>query len=167
MFKILTLLFIIFCATQVTACNKFTANEKIEESPEAIWWHTVEPIVIGSSEFYGSTCSVLEVTKLNDGTISQRTIFSAPSKFLTYCAKNKPGRNYLEYDGEYIILNVNRQTAGSGSWTAERYRSANFSAWQEYIGVTWREGEQYEAWRNVGSTSSKADSRKKVVRSSE
>ena len=62
------------------------------------------------------------------------------------------------------MLYVDRQTAGAGSKTGERYRSENFTDWEEYIGITWVDGEEYEAWRKLGSTSSKADSRKKVVR---
>ncbi len=62
-----------------------------------------------------------------------------------------------------LFLSI-RQTFGAGSWTGERFRSADFKSWEEYIGVTWVNSEEYEAWRKVGSTSSKADSRKKVVR---
>lgn len=130
----------------------------------APWWQQVQPIVIKGDEFYGKSCSVSRVSD-DSGIESETVIFKVPSRLLTYCAQSKPDKNYLEYDGEYIILNVDRQTAGAGSWTGERYRSADFESWQEYIGVTWVEGEEYEAWRALGSaSSSSADFRKKVAR---
>lgn len=127
------------------------------------WWQKVPPITLGEEAFYGKPCSVIRVRD-DSGIKSEQVIFTVPSRLLTYCAKAQPNKNYLEYDGEYIILHVDRQTAGAGSWTGERFRSADFESWEEYIGVTWVKGEEYEAWRAVGSTSSVADSRKKVVR---
>lgn len=130
---------------------------------EPSWWEQVQPVTLGDEAFYGKPCSV---TRVRDdlGIRSEELIFKVPSRLLTYCAKAQPDKNYLEYDGEYIILHVDRQTAGAGSWTGERFRSADFESWEEYIGVTWVKGEEHEAWRAVGSTSSVADSRKKVVR---
>ncbi len=158
------LLFIIVCTTQVMACseNDIAVNEAV---PLVISWRdAVQPIVIGDHEFYGRTCSVIQVSRNDAGIKSERVIFNVPSRVFTRCAKDKPHKNYLEYDGEYIILNVDRQTFGAGSWTGERYRSADFKTWEEYIGVTWVDSEEYEAWRKLGSTSSKADSVKKIVK---
>lgn len=69
----------------------------------------------------------------------------------------------LTHDGKYIIFNVCEIAYGAGGCGGGRYRSKDNKNWEEYIGVTWLKGEQYEAWRKVGSTSSKADSIKKVV----
>lgn len=139
------------------------ASPAEDTSMTAPWWQYVQPITIEDEEFYGRPCSVTRVSD-DSGIKSGEVIFKVPSRLLTYCAKSKPKKNYLEYDGSYIVLHVDRQTAGAGSWTGERYRSADFENWEEYIGVTWVKGEQYEAWRVVGSSSSKADSRTKVVR---
>ena len=163
--KYRALFFIMICSSQITSCGGDKVTSKKAESsllPNP-WWQSVKPIVIDGGEFYGRSCSVTRVSH-DAGIESGEIIFKVPSRLLTYCAKSAPNKNYLEYDGVYIILHVDRQTAGAGSWTGERYRSRNFKSWEEYIGVTWVKGEEYEAWRKLGSTSSKADSRKKVVR---
>ena len=154
------LVFLLICSIQLVGCgdSKVVAN-KIFPSP---WWVSIKPIIINGDEFYGRPCSVTRIYH-DAGVNSAKKIFDVPSRIFTYCTKRKPGKNYLEYDGVYIILHVDRQTAGAGSRTGERYRSADFRSWEEYIGVTWVNGEEYEAWRRLGSTSSKADSRKKVV----
>lgn len=157
-----TLLLIIIYATLAMSCSG--NKEAKKKSPSEAWWSAIQPIVIGDAEFYGRSCDVIRVTRDEAGLESAQRLFEAPSRLLTYCAKSDPATNYLEYDGEYIILQVQRQTAGAGSSTGERYRSADFKAWEEYIGVTWVDGEEYEAWRKVGSTSSKANSIKKVVK---
>lgn len=157
-------LILIFFIIQLVGCNHVTVKEQKEEMLIIPWWESVKPIVIGHSEFYGSTCSVTQVIRNVVGIKSENIIFKVPPRLFTHCAEGEPGRNYLEHDGEYIILNVYRQTIGAGSWTGERYRSTNFKIWEEYIGVTWVEGEEYEAWRRVGSTSSKAITRTKVVK---
>jgi hypothetical protein len=159
------LFFIIMCVIQLMSCsdNKVAVNEEKKASLPIAWWESVQPIIINGDEFYGQSCSVTQVSN-NEGIKQKKIIFNVPSRILTICAKSKSGKNYLEYDGEYIVLHVVRQTFGAGSWTGELYRSADFKSWEEYIGVTWVNGEEYEAWRSVGSTSSKADSIKKVVR---
>lgn len=71
-----------------------------------------------------------------------------------------PFFNYC-FGGDYWLLpTISLVTCCGGG----RYRSADFELWEEYIGVTWINSEEYEAWRKVGSTSSKADSVKKVVK---
>jgi len=139
-------------------------KEAKKKAPSEPWWAAIQPIVIGDAEFYGRTCYVIRVTRDEAGVESAWRLFEAPSRMFSYCAKSDSATNYLEYDGKYIILQVHRQTAGAGSSTGERYRSADFKSWEEYIGVTWVDSEEYEAWRKVGSTSSKADSIKKVVK---
>lgn len=163
-FRILFL--VTMCVTQIMGCSedKVAANKAKKASMPIPWWEYVQPIIIDGDEFYGRSCSVTRVSSNNAGIKSGRVIFNVPSRLFTSCAKSEPNRNYLEYDGEYIILHVDRQTFGAGSWTGELYRSSDFKSWEEYIGVTWINSEEYEAWRKVGSTSSKADSRKKVVR---
>lgn len=159
-----TLFLIIVCITLVTGCRESEVAVSEKETLVLPWWASVEPIVIGDKAFYGEACSVTQVISNDLGIKSASVIFSVPAKLFTYCSNNKPNHNYLEFDGEYIILNVDRQTVGAGSWTGERYRSADFTTWEEYIGVTWVERVEYEAWRKVGSISSKADSIKKVIR---
>lgn len=135
---------------------------KPELKPSKAWYESITPITINGDEYYGQACSVTRVRN-NNGVKTAEQIFTAPGKLITSCRSSIPGANYLDYDGEYIILNVSRQTFGAGSQTGERFRSKDFLNWQEYIGITWKNSEEYEAWRNVGSTSSKADSIKKVV----
>ena len=153
-FRIFVLL--IICAAQLVACsdNSIVAAE----AKKPAWWQSVVPIVIDGDEFYGKPCSVTRVS-VSGGIKLADVIFTVPSRLLTSCANRKPGKNYLKLAGEYIVLHVDRQTFGAGAWTAERYRSSDFRSWQEYIGVSWVAGEAHEAWRNVGSTSSQADSR--------
>ena len=103
------------------------------------------------------------VTRSGDEKIAE-VIFKVPSRFLTRRTNSGRGQKPLDYDGEYIILRVCEFTVGAGGCGGESYRSADFENWEEHIGVTWINGEEYEAWRKVGSTSSKADSVKKVVR---
>lgn len=153
------------CASQILACkeNSAASDESDIHLAGIPWQQSVQAVIVDGDEFYGKTCSVIRV-RSNAGTKSTKVIFNAPFKALTSCAKNKFGENYLKFDGKYIVLYVDRQTFGAGSSTGERYRSSDFELWEEYIGVTWIKGEEYEAWRNVGSTSSRADSRTKVVR---
>lgn len=155
---------IVMSTLLMPACNdRKTTNSAAENtSPEEPWWAKVKPVVVGGIDFYGKPCSVTKVSH-EAGSSSEEIIFKAPSRLFTYCEKREPGKNYLKYDGSHIILHVERQTVGAGSRTGERYRSADLASWEEYIGVSWINGEQYEAWRKVGSTSSTADSRKKVV----
>lgn len=150
---------------QLTGCseNNGVRNKTEKVSAPIPWWESVDPITIDGDKYYGKSCSV---TRISDrvGSKYEQIIFEAPSRAFTYCAQSVPGKNYLGYDGEYIILHVDRQTLGAGAWTGERYRSADFKSWEEYIGVTWVNGEEHEAWRKVGSTSSNADSTKRVLR---
>ena len=149
-------------ATQLMACaeNELVADKSAIPAP---WWLDVPPVIIAGDKFYGDPCSVTRVSQDDAGVTSVSVIFTAPRELLTSCAQRELAKNYLDYDGEFIILNVDRQTFGAGSWTGERYRSADFTSWQQYIGVTWVNSEEYEAWRNLGSDSAKADSIKKVV----
>lgn len=143
------------CATLILGCDR------VERKPVQIpWWEPLKPdITIGNDEFYTGSCSITRVT--NHGDVkTERVIFEVPYSFLATCHN----RDSLQYDGEYIILNVCEMTIGAGGCGRQRYRSADFKLWEEYIGVTWINSEEYEAWRKVGSTSSKADSVKKVVR---
>ncbi|WP_340677248.1 hypothetical protein [Paraglaciecola sp.] len=148
-------------ATQLVACgdSELVAEKSALPAP---WWGDVSPVVIDGDQFYGDPCSVTRVSVDDAGVTSAIVIFTVPRELLTICAQIEPKKNYLEYDGEFVILNVDRQTFGAGSWTGERYRSADFISWQRDIGVTWLNGEEYEAWRNVGSKSAKADAIKKV-----
>lgn len=150
------LLFIsIACAVLILGCVE-VENEPVPTP----WWADLEPdIILGNDEFYAGSCSITRVTN-NSGVKTVNVIFEVPYSFLTTCTNI----GSLQYDGEYIILNVCKITFGAGGCGGGRYRSADFELWEEYIGVTWINSEEYEAWRKVGSTSSKADSVKKVVK---
>ena len=163
-FVVVVLLILFICLSQISGCSRSENNVPNNINEALPWWGSVEPILIDGDEFFGGPCSVTRV-RSNDDEIKLATIiFNVPSKLFTVCAQAQLNKNYLKYDGEYIVLHVDRQTIGAGSWTAERYRSKDFKSWEQYIGVTWRNNEEYEAWRDLGSTSSKADSRTKVVR---
>lgn len=154
------------CVTQIIGCSEGKVSESKQKklSLQVSWWESVQPILIDGDSFYGRSCSVTQVSTNDAGIKSGSVIFTVPSRLLTSCAKSKLDKNYLEYDGQHIVLHVDRQTFGAGSRTGEKYRSSDFKSWEEYIGITWVDNEEYEAWRKLGSTSSKADSRKKVMR---
>lgn len=156
-----TLISILIIISLLTACKEDIPKPVVNPITKA-WYESITPITINGDEYYGQACSITRV-RYNKGVKTAERIFKAPSKVLTSCRRSIPKKNYLDYDGEYIILNVSRQTFGAGSHTGERFRSKDFTTWQEYIGVTWRNSEEYEAWRNVGSTSSRADAIKKVI----
>jgi len=157
----LKLLLITSLTTQLVACFNGDSSEEAEEAINP-WWTIVTPVTIGNDRYYGKPCSVTRVRD-NIATI----IFEAPSKLLTPCSSGIAYRNYLKYNGKHITLHVDRQTFGAGAKTHERFRASvgnlsKQSVWEEYIGITWVNGEEYEAWRKVGSTSRTADSRTKV-----
>lgn len=154
--KICTSLFLL---SLLASCNQVEVPDaKTSSSPEA-WWHAVAPdIVIGPNEFYAGTCSI---TKVSTKTGASDLIFKVPKSPLTTCRNRDPA---LIYDDEYIILDVCEMTFGAGSCGGGRYRSKDYENWEEDIGITWIKGEAYEAWRKLGSTSSTADSVKKIIR---
>ncbi len=149
----------VVCASLSTGCGE--PNVETVTSPSIIpWWQSLEPDVkIGQDDFYAGTCSITQVSHAA-GIETARVIFEIPSRMLKTCENRGP----LQFDGEYIILSVCEMSFGAGGCAGGRYRSADFELWEEYIGVTWINSEEHEAWRKVGSTSSKADSVKKVVR---
>jgi hypothetical protein len=149
------------CTAALMGCTGDNNGSKVNEFQDTqpvVWWEMVPPISINGAQFYGKPCSVTQVTTDEAGVKTETVIFTVPSRAFTSCAQRVPNKNYLKLDGKYIVLHVDRQTFGAGSWTGERYRSADFKSWEQYIGITWLESEEYEAWRKVGSTSSKADS---------
>lgn len=133
-------------------------DAKAPPSPEA-WWRMVEPdIIIGTHEFYAGKCSI---TRVSSATGMSELIFEIPQNPFKTC-RNRDSA--LTYDGEYIILDVCEMTIGAGGCGGGRYRSKDYENWEEDIGITWIKGEAYEAWRKLGSTSSTADSVKKIIR---
>ena len=135
-------------------------TEAEKASTPVSWWEPLKPdVVIGNDEFYGRNCAITQVSN-KDGAKTASVIFKVPYSLIATCNNKGP----LQYDGEYIILSVCEMTFGAGGCGGGRYRSADFENWEEYFGVTWIKSEEYEAWRKVGSTSSKADSVKKVVK---
>jgi hypothetical protein len=126
----------------------------------------LEPdLIIDGNEFYAGKCSVSRVVN-DDGVKKEQLIFEVPHRVFASCVNSRSGDNGspLQYDGTYIILSVCQTTFCAGSCPGERYRNADFENREEHIGVTRINSEEYEAWRKVGSDSSKADSVKKVVR---
>lgn len=154
------LLLLIACTTLLLGCGENSGGSVEVEPIQKTWWEPLKPdVIIGNDEFYAGICSVTQVTN-SDGVKEGRVIFEVPYRLLATCNNRGP----LQYDGEYIILDVCQMSFGAGGCGGGRYRSADFELWEEYIGVTWINSEEYEAWRKVGSTSSKADSVKKVVK---
>ncbi|MEC4726635.1 hypothetical protein HWQ46_13860 [Shewanella sp. D64] len=166
----LILALVMVCATQIAGCDDFdkdsdkrstngreaeletTGQAKVASSPD---------IIIGIADFYAKGCSIIQVSH-DDAARTETVIFKAPTQLFASCSQR--GANPLQYDGEYIIFSICNMTIGAGGCGGARYRSADFELWQEYIGVTWLNSEEYEAWRTLGSNSSKADSIKKVVK---
>ena len=148
-------LIILVFFTMLMGCNE------AEKAPSpASWWEPLKPdVVIGNAEFYARNCSITQVVN-NEGVKTASVIFKVPYSLLATCENKGP----LQYDGEHIILSVCEMTFGAGGCGGGRYRSSDLENWEEYIGVTWINSEEYEAWRKVGSTASKADSVKKVVK---
>jgi hypothetical protein len=105
------LFFIIMSATQLMACDEgeLVAEKSAVPAP---WWQDVPPIIIAGDKFYGDPCSVTRVSQDDAGVTSVNVIFTAPRELLTSCAQRELTKNYLDYDGEFIILNVDRQTFG-------------------------------------------------------
>lgn len=161
-----TLLGLMASTALLTGCDLLERRsvEVEKQTAPAPWWEPLEPdVIIDGDEFYAGTCSITQVTDV-DGVKTGEEIFKVPSRFLADCVNSGRGKEVLGYDGEYIILRVCQTTFGAGGCGGDSYRSADFENWEEHIGVTWINGEEYEAWRKVGSKSSKADSVKKVVR---
>lgn len=139
-----------------------TQNQTSEKTTAPLyWWQKRKPdIVVGEFEYYAGTCKILEVDTTIDNP-SSTTVFEVPTSVLSQCQNRLPA---LTYDGEYLIFSVCKMSFGAGGCGRGRYRSADTINWQEDIGITWIKGEQYEAWRNLGSNSSKADAVKKVTK---
>jgi hypothetical protein len=120
-------------------------------------WQAEEPeVTIENAQYYRQGCSILEVNTQHQAHTS-RTIFSVPSDFISTCKSFS-----LSYEDEYLIFEVCQQAFSAGSCSRELYRSKDMTQWQEEIGVTYRNDEAYIAWRNLGSTSSKADGISKI-----
>lgn len=151
-------LILMACATLILDCGE-AGKESLIKPLQMAWWEPLKPdVIIDNDEFYAGSCSITRVIN-NGGIKTARVIFIVPDDYFTSCSDIG-----LRYDGKYIILNVCEIRFGAGGCSGGRYRSADFVLWEEYIGVTWINSEEYEAWRKVGSTSSKADSVKKVIR---
>lgn len=165
--KALRIFFVLpVAAALLTGCEFYKSGsvESEKEVAPIAWWESLEPdVTINGDEFYAGTCSITRVTGSGDEKTAE-VIFKVPSRLFTQCTNSGRGKKVLDYDGEYIILRVCEIAYGAGGCGGDSYRSADFENWEEHIGVTWINGEEYEAWRKVGSKSSKADSVKKVVR---
>ncbi|PMN94298.1 hypothetical protein [Enterovibrio norvegicus] len=152
----------LFLLAVLAGCGKHEADTPKEASKPIPWWQNLEPdVVIGTDAFYAGKCAIVRVEDI-DSTSPETTTFRVPSRPLASCENWTGEGEPLKHDGEYIILSVCQMSFGAGGCAVERYRSADFAHWEEHIGVTWINGEEYEAWRTLGSTSSKADSVKKV-----
>ncbi len=154
-----TLFFVILCAFQIAGCEQGDVEVAAEEVESAPWWSSLPAdVIIGDAAFYARSCSITQVETLN-AVATAKVVFSVPNGLLSSCDNSE---NPLTYDGKYLILNVCQVPFAAGGCAGGRYRSADLEHWEEYIGVTWIKREQYEAWRKLGSTSSKADFVKKL-----
>jgi len=130
--------------------------------PSGVSRVNMSQLKVGDLQYFSKGCSVFTIKQVA-GKESLVNIFSVPKQFMGTCKNLEDG---FSYDGEYIVLKVCQMAFGAGGCGGGRYRyrisnGNSGDHWEEYIGVTWRNGEEYEAWRRVGSTSSRADSIKK------
>ncbi len=149
---------------QVSGCGENTVGpaKKHATLAQKAWWASRPPdVTIDGDEFHTKDCSITRVSTTAESSHAQ-TLFTVPARLLTVCESTRSGEKPLRYDGKHLILSVCQTTFGAGGCAVEHYRSADYEHWEEYIGVTWINGEQYSAWRKLGSTSSKADSVEKV-----
>ncbi|WP_445947123.1 hypothetical protein [Shewanella sp.] len=146
--------------TQLLGCRDDSQDELVTKP--APWWSTQEPDArVGMDEFYGADCAITRVSSHN-GDPAAEVIFKVPYQLLSSCKES--GTEALVFDGEYLIFSICHMRIGAGSCVNSRFRTADFVHWQEEIGITWIKGEQYEAWRRLGSTSTKADAVKKIIK---
>ncbi|KPW04715.1 hypothetical protein [Pseudoalteromonas sp. P1-8] len=117
-------------------------------------------LTIGVTQFYLNSCHSLTSVFNHNGTIKTKVILTLPTRPLSVC-NNK--QSQLNFDGTHLTVKICRTAFGAGGCGVEKYRTTDFENWQEYIGITWHGNEQYEAWRQLGSNSSKADDITKVV----
>ena len=145
---------------QLVACSDKALVQT--SSAKAFWWSTLSPnIVISNNEFYVKPCESITRVIDQNGVKTANIILKVPPRLFTNCQYNRT--NQLQYDGQYLTFNMCRTAMGAGGCNTERFRSTDFIHFEEYIGITWLNSEQYEAWRIVGSKSSKADSITKVT----
>lgn len=154
-----TLFFVIVCAFQIAGCEQGDVEVAAQEVEPAPWWSSLPAdVMVGDTAFYARSCSITQVETFN-AVATAKVVFSVPNGLLSSCDNSD---NPLTYDGKYLILEVCQVPFAAGGCAGGRYRSADLEHWEEYIGVTWIKREQYEAWRKLGSTSSKADFFKKL-----
>lgn len=160
------LLFLIFsCFVFITGCDAAKKGNS-EPSPAEPWWASLEPdVVIDNDKFYLNGCDSVTRVINNKGDNAAHVILQIPFRLLTPCPNQSENNSTLQFDGTYLTLALCRTTVGAGGCAKERYRTRDFEHWQEYIGTTWLNGEEYQAWRGLGSKSSKADEISKVIKS--
>ncbi|MGJ8483147.1 hypothetical protein ACSFVZ_03875 [Pseudoalteromonas sp. SYSU M81236] len=143
----------LFIALLLIACDKkHTIPEQLQnKQPD---------LIIDNAEFYLNSCQSLSGVFNDAGKITSRVIVTFPTRLMSYCSEE---RTQLSYDGTYLTVKLCRTAFAAGGCGLERYRSKDFQHWQEYIGITWVNNEQYEAWRLLGSSSTKADEINKVI----
>ena len=117
-------------------------------------------LTVGSTKFYLNSCHSLTGVFNHNDTIKTKVILTFPTRPLSVCTDKQ---SQLNFDGTYLTVKICRTAFGAGGCGGEKYRTKDFENWQEYIGITWHGNEQYEAWRQLGSNSSKADEITKVV----
>ncbi|MEH6395216.1 hypothetical protein [Pseudoalteromonas sp.] len=160
-----SLCLIFSCFVFITACDAFNKGNS-EPIPAEPWWASLEPdVVIENDEFYLKSCDSVTRVINNNGNKTARVILQIPFRLLTSCPNQLENNSTLQFDGTYLTLTLCRTAIGAGGCAEERYRTRDFEHWQEYIGITWLNGEEYQAWRVLGSKSSKADEISKVIKS--
>ena len=117
-------------------------------------------LIINSAKLYLNSCYSLSGVFNHNGTIKTKVILIFPTRPLSICADKQ---SQLNFDGTYLTVRICRTSFGAGGCGVEKYRTKDFENWQEYIGITWHDNEQYEAWRWLGSNSSAADEITKVI----
>jgi len=144
--------YFLFVCLLCTACDVLDDTSPSSQQVEVPWWKLSSPdVVIDDDWYYTHHCSIYK-RDINLDDEPPIELFSAPYRFATNCQSSK-----LTRKNEYFVISMCRVAFSAGGCGDERYRSQDFENWQEYIGITWKNNEKYDAWRNVGSTSEKAD----------
>ncbi|MAD05734.1 MULTISPECIES: hypothetical protein [unclassified Pseudoalteromonas] len=137
----------------ITACG--------DKSQVSITSKSKQPdFTIDTTQFYLNSCHSLTGVFNHNGTIESKVILTFPYRPLSVCTDKQ---SQLNFDGTYLTVKICRTSFGAGGCGVEKFRTKDFENWQEYIGITWHDNEQYEAWRRLGSNSTKADEITKVV----
>ncbi len=143
------------CDWVLSTASRVSESER-KNTDQVAWLDEV--VVTDVGRLLARNCKLFEVLDDPSEGTQLRVLFTPAIRPLSTCR----GSSVVQ-DGEFVVFRLGRQSFGAGAAVWERFRMDGTGLWQEEIGITWINHEKYEAWRNVGSKSDKADSVKKVV----